>query len=130
MTRRRDDVLVALEEADGFASAQQIYARLRARGERIGLATVYRQLQALADAGQVDLLRADDGEQVYRRCTTDRHHHHLVCRSCGRTVEVEGRPVERWAAQVAGEHGYVDVGHTVEIFGRCPGCAGAAGPAG
>jgi Fur family ferric uptake transcriptional regulator len=83
---------------------------------------VYRTLQALADAGEVDVLRADDGEAVYRRCSSG-HHHHLVCRHCGRTVEVEGPAVERWADRVASEHGFVAVSHTIEVFGTCAACA-------
>jgi Fur family ferric uptake transcriptional regulator len=56
---------------------------------------------------------------VYRRCTSGAHHHHLVCRECGRTVEVEGPAVERWADAVAAQHGFRDVSHTLEIFGTC-----------
>ena len=63
-------------------------------------------------------LRTDDGETVYRRCGTS-HHHHLVCRECGRTVEVEAPDVERWATAVAAQHGFADVAHTLEIFGVC-----------
>jgi Fur family ferric uptake transcriptional regulator len=70
----------------------------------------------------VDVLRTDDGEATYRACSAG-HHHHLVCRHCSRTVEVEGRAVETWADRVAREHGFVDVAHTVEVFGTCPACA-------
>ena len=52
------------------------------------------------------------------------HHHHLVCRGCGKTVEVAGPAVESWADKVAAEHGFTDVGHTLEIFGSCAECAG------
>ena len=93
-----------------------------APAQTVGLATVYRTLQALADDGEVDVLRTDDGEAVYRRCCTG-HHHHLVCRACGRTVEVEGPTVERWADTVAAEHGFTDVRHTLEIVGTCADCA-------
>ncbi|HEY7488612.1 MAG TPA: transcriptional repressor [Streptosporangiaceae bacterium] len=123
MTARRDTVRGALAGSDGFRSAQDIYAALRADGTKIGLTTVYRALQALSEAGEVDVLRTDDGESVYRACHTDKHHHHLVCRVCGRTVEVAGPAVERWAEAVGAEHGFVDVTHTVEIFGTCPDCA-------
>jgi Fur family ferric uptake transcriptional regulator len=85
---------------------------------------VYRHLQALADAGHIDVLRTDGGEAVYRRCPTDEHHHHLVCRSCGRSVEVEGPEVETWASAVAELHGFTAVSHTVEVFGTCATCAG------
>ena len=122
-TRQRAAIRAALDTADGFLSAQELHALLRSDGDRVGLTTVYRTLQSLADAGDVDALRSSDGEVRYRRCATARHHHHLVCRRCGRSVEVEDRPVERWADRVATDHGFVDVTHQVEVFGVCPECA-------
>lgn len=122
-TRQRAAVAAALNEVDEFRSAQELHDMLRHRGDSVGLTTVYRTLQSLADAGEVDVLRTDDGEAVYRRCSTDDHHHHLVCRDCGRAVEVAGPAVEKWAAAMAAEHGFVDVAHTLEIFGTCRGCA-------
>jgi Fur family ferric uptake transcriptional regulator len=121
-TKQRAAVSAVLDELEEFRSAQDLHALLRQRGENVGLTTVYRTLQALADAGEVDVLRADDGEAVYRRCSSG-HHHHLVCRHCGRTVEVEGPAVERWADRVASEHGFVAVSHTIEVFGTCAACA-------
>ncbi len=121
-TRQRSAVLTLLEELDDFRSAQDLHAMLRARGDSVGLATVYRTLQALVDDGQVDVLRGSDGEAVYRRCSPV-HHHHLVCRSCGRTVEVADPPVERWAAKMAAEHGFADVQHQLEVFGTCGPCS-------
>ncbi|MBK5308243.1 MAG: transcriptional repressor [Frankiaceae bacterium] len=122
MTRQRTAVSRALESADGFQSAQALHDAMRHAGESVGLTTVYRHLQALADAGEVDVLRTADGEAVYRRCLADDHHHHLVCRSCGTTVEVTGPAVETWAEQVAKKHGFRDVTHTVEVFGTCRDC--------
>lgn len=121
-TRQRNAVSTTLASTDAFLSAQELHQLLRSRGESVGLTTVYRALQTLADTGEVDALRRDDGEMVYRRCATDRHHHHLVCRGCGRTVEVEGPAVERWAYKVGAEHGFRDVEHTLEVFGTCGGC--------
>lgn len=121
-TRQRGAISTALAETDGFASAQDLHALLRSRGERVGLTTVYRALQSMADSGEVDVMRPPGGESMYRRCSSG-HHHHLVCRVCGRTVEVEGPTVESWADRVAGRHGFVDVSHTMEIFGTCPDCA-------
>ena len=120
-TRQRRAVGAILDDLDAFASAQEIHDILAERGEKVGLSTVYRNLQALVDATEVDSLRGDDGEVLYRRCSSG-HHHHLVCRVCGRTVEVEGPTVERWADRVAGEHGFSDIAHTLEIFGTCGEC--------
>ncbi|MCO6006312.1 transcriptional repressor [Actinoallomurus purpureus] len=119
MSGRREDVRRALSGCESFRSAQDIYTDLRASGSRIGLTTVYRALQALCETGEVDVLRTDEGEAIYRACRTDEHHHHLVCRVCGRTVEVEGPAVEKWAETVGAEHGFTDVTHTVEVFGTC-----------
>ncbi|PZS32054.1 MAG: transcriptional repressor [Pseudonocardiales bacterium] len=123
LTRQRDAVLDLLGEVAEFRSAQDLHGMLRGRGQRVGLTTVYRTLQAMADAGDVDVLRPAGGEVVYRRCTKESHHHHLVCRDCGRTVEVEGPAVERWAEQTARLHGFTDVSHTLEVFGVCATCA-------
>jgi Fur family ferric uptake transcriptional regulator len=125
-TRQRTAVADVLGRVDGFRSAQDLHDLLRQDGASVGLTTVYRHLQALADAGQVDVLRTGDGEAVYRRCPTDTHHHHLVCRSCGRSVEVEGPEVETWAARIADAHGFTEVSHTVEVFGTCSSCTGKA----
>ncbi|MEU6207127.1 transcriptional repressor [Micromonospora musae] len=122
-TRQRSAVSALLAEVEGFHSAQDLHSMLRDRGERVGLTTVYRTLQGLADAGEIDVMRPPGGEHLYRRCS-EGHHHHLVCRVCGRTVEVEGPAVESWAERVAAQHGYAEVSHTMEIFGTCPGCAG------
>ncbi|WP_327069320.1 transcriptional repressor [Kitasatospora sp. NBC_01250] len=120
-TRQRAAVSAALDEIEDFRSAQELHDMLKHRGDSVGLTTVYRTLQSLADAGEVDVLRTADGEAVYRRCSSG-HHHHLVCRLCGSTVEVEGPAVERWANTVAAEHGFSDIAHTLEIFGTCAEC--------
>ncbi|PSR61191.1 transcriptional repressor [Nocardia sp. MDA0666] len=125
-TRQRSAITALLGDIEEFRSAQELHDELRRRGEGIGLTTVYRTLQSLADAGKVDVLRTDTGESVYRQCSKG-HHHHLVCRQCGRTVEVEGPTVEAWAAAIAGEHGFTDISHTMEVFGTCRDCAHIAG---
>jgi Fur family ferric uptake transcriptional regulator len=127
-TKQGAAVRDTLQEAGGFRSAQDVYGVLRAEGGSVGLSTVYRHLQALVDEGVVDVIHNADGEATYRYCgdaADGHHHHHLVCRRCGRTEEIEGRAVERWAGEVAERHGYTDVDHTVELFGRCAECSAA-----
>jgi Fur family ferric uptake transcriptional regulator len=120
-TRQRRAIAAVMETFDDFRSAQEIHALLAEQGEQVGLSTVYRALQALADSGEIDSLRTESGESIYRRCSAT-HHHHLVCRSCGATVEVEGPAVEKWTRSVAAAHGYSQVSHTLEIFGTCNSC--------
>ena len=126
MTRQRTAVAGVLSDLEEFRSAQQLHELLHDRGEGIGLATVYRTLQTLVEGGEVDVLRRADGEAVYRRCARREHHHHLVCRTCGRTVEIDGPGVESWAAQVGASHGFSEIEHTVELSGTCAGCLALA----
>ena len=122
-TRQRYEVLALLDEESGFRTPYQLHMLLVARGAKVGLTTVYRTLQRLVDAGEVDVTRLPSGEQLFRRCNREQHHHHLVCRSCGATIEVLGPAVERWAEHVAAQLGYVEVSHTLEIFGTGSRCA-------
>ena len=120
-TRQRTAVASARGDVDDFWSSQELHEFLRERGESVGLTTVYRTLRTMADAGEVDVIVREDGESVYRRCSGT-HHHHLVCRSCGAAVEIEGPAVEQWADAMAALHGYTQVSHTLELFGLCGHC--------
>jgi len=124
-TPQRVAVSALLAEAEEFRSAQDLHEALRSRGVSVGLATVYRNLGLMAELGEVDTLVRADGETLYRKCS-DVHHHHLVCRQCGRTVEISGPAVERWASVVAAEHGFSDVSHQIELFGLCATCRGSS----
>ena len=120
-TWQKDAVRHALGEAAGFVSAQQLHLVLRNHGSTIGLATVYRSLIDLVEVGDADSLQSKDGELLYRACTAA-HHHHLICRDCGLTVEIEANRVENWADEVAKEHGFAKPSHTIDIFGTCLEC--------
>lgn len=121
-TWQRERVREALSESAGFVSAQDLHAIIR-DDTGIGLATVYRALAGLAKTGEADSLQSPEGENLYRACATDAHHHHLICRRCGRTVEIEATAVEKWARDVAAENGFTDAEHVVDIFGVCATCS-------
>lgn len=126
MTKQRQAVLDELTRVTDFRSAQQIFEDLHSQGQRVGLATVYRSLQGLAEDGRVDTLRSSDGESLYRSCTSNHHHHHLVCRECGFTEEIEQSQIESWVTSVARAHGFAGVEHSLELFGTCSSCQAKA----
>jgi len=122
-TAKQREEIVALLRADGtFRTAQQIHMALKTAGNSIGLATVYRNLAALAQRGEVDCIVRDNGETRYRHCSPE-HHHHLLCRECGKTVEVQADTFEDWCQQTAESHGFRNITHTVEIVGTCDNCS-------
>jgi Fur family ferric uptake transcriptional regulator len=123
-TRQAAAIEDTLREADGFRTAQELFDELRQRGDRVGLTTVYRNLALLVEHGLADVVHREDGESQFRLCggsdLQGEHHHHIVCRVCGRSVEVAGPEVEAWAERVAAEAGFTQISHTVELFGLCP----------
>ena len=123
-TWQREAVREALSGSEGFVCAQALHSALRDRGSSIGLATVYRALADLAAEGEADSLQ-QEGESLFRACTPGSHHHHLICRSCGLTVEIEADAVEEWARTVASQHGFTQPNHVVDVFGLCARCSAA-----
>lgn len=126
-TWQREAVRSTLVEAPGFVSAQELHALLSEQGTTIGLATVYRALAGLNEAGEADMVQSPDGENLFRSCAMQRHHHHLICRSCGDTRELAADVVEAWAKQMAAEYGFAEIEHVVDLFGLCERCREGAG---
>ena len=120
-TRQRVVVLTELMAEQNDATAQQLHERLRARGERLGLATVYRTLGLLAEEGVVDALSHRPGELCYRLCG-EGHHHHLTCSSCHQVVELDECELEPWLERISEAHGFVTTGHRLEVAGLCGDC--------
>ena len=125
VTKQRVAISAAMDTLDDFVSTQELHRLLHEQGTPVSLATTYRILASMADEGLLDSLRNGEGEAVYRRCNAASHHHHLLCRNCGKTVEIEAPAVEIWAARIAAENGFTQVQHTVEIYGLCLECSAA-----
>src|SRR5699024_4719365 len=106
-----------------FLSAQQIHQHVAESGRSVSLATVYRVLQSQVEDGAVDILALEDGQTLFRKCAISGHHHHLLCRNCRATEEIEAPKIEQWADHVGDEFGFTQIGHTLEIYGLCPQCS-------
>jgi Fur family ferric uptake transcriptional regulator len=122
VTEQRLVVLGAMMHEFNDVTAQALHARLREQHPKLGLATVYRTLSTLAEAGVLDRLHHDDGGACYRYCAPG-HHHHLVCRDCHAVVELRDCDLDSWAKKVARQHGFRQVEHTVELQGTCRSCS-------
>lgn len=118
-TEQKAAVREALERSAEFIGAQDLFAVMKGEGSSIGLATVYRNLNEMARAGQADVMQGHGG-QLFRFCN-EGHHHHLVCIDCGKTVEFSA-PVEEWIDSVAGDNDFAVVNHVFDVFGRCSDC--------
>lgn len=119
-TKQRLIVLQALMRVQNDVTAQALHSQLRPDHPKLGLATVYRTLNSLADAGIIHALPHGDST-CFRYCAPG-HHHHLTCRACHRVIEIRDCTVAGWADQTAAEHGFREVNHTVELVGLCGRC--------
>lgn len=118
-TAQKAAIVSALHASDRALTAQELHARL----EKVGLATVYRNLGRLADGGEIDAIRRPNGELAYRACGHG-HHHHLICRECGKVVEVHDCTLGEWSRRIGSEYGFSGIEHHAELIGTCDSCAG------
>ena len=124
---RRLRILEYLQNVDRFLSSQEIHKQLKSDGESLGLATVYRQLEILVEEGHLDSIVSPKGEKLFRHCGVDEdHHHHIICRKCGITQQIEISEVEEMADLAAKRYKFSDVTHNLEIFGLCERCSATA----
>lgn len=120
-TPQKELVRQALAAAPGFVSAQQLHRGLSESGDQVGLATVYRQLNVLAESGEADTVSVESG-QLFRACDPAGHHHHLVCERCGWAAEIHF-PDEQWIHEEAAKQGFEVSRHVLEVFGYCAQCS-------
>ena len=116
-TQQRELIVAALREHGDAVSAQELHERV----EGVGLATVSRNLGRLAEEHEIDVIRRPSGELAYRACSAG-HHHHLLCRECGRVVEVRDCAIEDWATKLGRRHGFAQIEHQAELVGTCSEC--------
>jgi Fur family ferric uptake transcriptional regulator len=119
----RDAVIDYLGDQKCALSAQEIHAALRAEGRSIGMASVYRSLEALQKAHLVQRFDAGHGEGRYEPVAPDgEHHHHVICDDCERILPFEDPALERALDKLAERVPYAIAGHDVVLHGRCPDC--------
>lgn len=129
MTATRRDILRALDEVHEVFTAEELLGRLKERGSRVGRATVYRALSTLEQTGRVERIGVRGTSALYAHCgATDRHHHHLVCTSCG-CVSHTACPIDETVLTGADAGGFVVTGHDIVLYGLCPACTSKKGVA-
>ncbi|TAD79364.1 MAG: transcriptional repressor [Oscillatoriales cyanobacterium] len=121
LTRNQERILQILQTIEGELSAQALYIKLREVGQGMGLATVYRALEALKLSGSVQVRMLASGESLYSFIKKDRHH--LNCIQCGRSQPIHECPVQDLAMRLSQQHRFRVFYHTLEFYGLCDGCA-------
>ena len=121
LTQSRRAIVAILYEAEEALTPAQVSALARRRWPRVGLVTVYRTLELLAELGLARRLHTDDGCHSYTRASAG-HCHDLICQSCGRVVEFEGCDLSNLLEQVERDTGFAIASHMLELAGLCPAC--------
>ncbi len=121
LTRSQERILHLLQELHRSTSAQDIYVELRNRSQGVGLATVYRALDALKLAGAVQVRTLGSGESLYSTIQEDKHH--LTCVYCQKSIPIAECPVDQLETKLQEIHQFKVYYHTLEFFGVCSVCA-------
>ncbi|MDY7015682.1 MAG: Fur family transcriptional regulator [Cyanobacteriota bacterium] len=124
-TRSQEKILTFLKTLNREISAQELYLELRNADRGVGLATVYRSLEALKLGGFVQVRTLANGESLYRSSQKDQHH--LTCLNCGRSIPIDRCPVQELENQLQQSHQFKVYYHTLEFFGLCDRCQLEAG---
>ncbi|MBD2360375.1 MULTISPECIES: Fur family transcriptional regulator [Nostocaceae] len=119
-TRSQERILNLLQTMKQGISAQDIYVELRNRNQSMGLATVYRSLEALKLEGLVQVRTLSNGEALYSMALQDKHH--LTCLQCGASIPIHQCPVHDLEDQLQVTHKFKIFYHTLEFFGLCGKC--------
>ncbi|TAF51523.1 MAG: transcriptional repressor [Oscillatoriales cyanobacterium] len=119
--RSHDRILGLLNTQPQALSAQEIFIELRQRNQSLGLATIYRALDALKLAGLLQVRTQANGEALYSSAHQDRHH--LTCLQCGDSIALDRCPIHDLEQQLQHTHQFKIYYHTLEFFGLCDQCA-------
>jgi Fur family ferric uptake transcriptional regulator len=121
-TRPRERISAVLRAQPRFMTAADVHRALETGGERVSLSTVYRTLEHLLASGAVTSRVAEDGEASYMPCEPDYHHHHAICRTCGRVEDVDCAAMDQFAELLRTHHGFQLSSHKMEFSGLCRDC--------
>lgn len=118
-TRQRRRIMELFIGLNSHTSAEELHEAVRKEGHNVGLATVYRTLNMLADAGLVEQKSFGDGKHVFEIKHPNSHHDHLICLDCGKVFEFENEQIEAIQDLIAAEHGFRLQSHRLDLFGKC-----------
>jgi len=124
VTPQRQVILRAfLEHSEKHLSAEDLYHLVKEKHPEIGLATVYRTLDLLAELGILQKMNFDDGKSRYEfNDSEEHHHHHLICITCGSVTEFEDDLLESLEAMIAKKNNFKVVDHQLMFYGYCAKC--------
>jgi Fur family ferric uptake transcriptional regulator len=121
LTAQRMIVADALARERRTVSAQELYDELRGEHPYLGRATVFRTLDFLVDNGLAQRFEGEGHTYVYTACD-DSHHHHLVCRHCGSTTNIDDSAVNELIDNVLGRYRFSLDHDSLDFYGTCSAC--------
>ena len=120
-TKPREQISAILKREKRYLSAAEVHALLKKARSKVSLSTVYRTLDMLQSKGEASSRLDQGGETTYVTCAPT-HHHHAICKGCGRVDEIDCEAIERLAEELSSHHGFRLDDHEMEFFGRCAAC--------
>jgi len=121
-TAQRDQILDIFLKTEDHPTIEDLYLLIRKKNPKIGLATLYRTMKVICDAGLARETDFGNAQRSFEHKYQHRHHDHLVCVNCGRIIEALSPEIEKLQDKLAKKHGFSPLRHTMQIFGTCAKC--------
>ncbi|TSK04337.1 MAG: transcriptional repressor [Geobacter sp.] len=122
-TPKRLAILELLEAESGYASPEELWKTLKGRFDRLGLPTVYRNLEELSESGVLTKVIHPNRQLYYYFCRNPEHHHHFVCLSCRKVEDIPSCGIDALEREVSIRNGGKVLSHILQLNGLCGGCA-------
>ncbi len=122
LTKGRDEIIREIDEIDGHFDQQTLYDRLKAKGSKVGRASVYRTITILVESGIIREVEKTERHSHYERVVENKHHDHLICMGCGNMIEFYSPTLEMLQNEICEREGFHGIHHNLEIMGYCREC--------
>jgi Fe2+ or Zn2+ uptake regulation protein len=126
-TPRRLALLQTLADSSIYLSAEEVWVKLKEDSRGVGLPTVYRNLEELAEGGLLSKVLHPDRKLYYYLCGNRAHHHHFVCVSCRKVEDIGACALEAISREIGETVRGKVLSHTFQVEGLCENCCNAQG---
>jgi Fur family ferric uptake transcriptional regulator len=124
LTRQREIILeTILENKQWHFTAEELFSEVRKKEKEIGMATIYRTLELMSKLDILNVLEFNDDSRKYELYLKESHHHHLICKNCGKLIEFNDQDIDYFESELEEKYNFKITEHKLRFYGYCEKCS-------